>query len=239
MIRILIVDDQNTVQQVLKNSLEPEPDLTIVGTANNGKLAIEQVEKLQPDLVLMDIDMPILDGLTATRIIVERFVTTKILILSMHDEEKYLNGALQVGAKGYLLKNTPERDLVNAIRSAYQGYFQLGPGLLEKYLYKIQSKSNKDDFVQLNQLVINQFKEIDLIKNNSNTSQKKLENQLMYLENLKSKYINMETEFFILKSRINKLEKIFLRLREIFIVAALSLAIVVGYGIVVSILENR
>jgi DNA-binding NarL/FixJ family response regulator/uncharacterized protein involved in exopolysaccharide biosynthesis len=132
MIRVFVAEDQKTVQQILKSYLELEPDLEVVGTAVNGQLAIDRIETLKPDVVIMDIEMPEVDGLTATRAISQRFGETKVLILSIHDDDCYLNNALQVGAKGYLLKTTPPKELINAIRAVHQGYFQLGPGLIEK-----------------------------------------------------------------------------------------------------------
>jgi DNA-binding NarL/FixJ family response regulator len=133
MIRVFIAEDQKTVQQILKSYLELEPDIEVVGTATNGQLALEQIELLKPDVAIVDIEMPEVDGLTATQAISQRFSETKVLILSVHDNERYLNNALQVGAKGYLLKTTPPKDLVNAIRAVHQGYFQLSPGLIEKF----------------------------------------------------------------------------------------------------------
>ncbi len=133
MIRVFIAEDQKTVQQILKSYLELEPDIEVVGTATNGQLAIEQIELLKPDVAIVDIEMPEVDGLTATQAISQRFSETKVLILSVHDNERYLNNALQVGAKGYLLKTTSPKDLVNAIRAVHQGYFQLSPGLIEKF----------------------------------------------------------------------------------------------------------
>lgn len=141
MINILVVDDQKTSQQYLKTVLEVEPDLKIVGLADNGKEAIEQVAKLQPNIVIMDINMPVMDGLTATRIITERYPSTKVLIFSLNDDDKSLSHAIEVGSKGYLYKSTPSEDIALAIRSAHQGYFQLGPGLLEKYLYRFTTNS--------------------------------------------------------------------------------------------------
>ena len=142
MINVLVVDDQKTSQQYLKTVLEVEPDLKIVGLANNGKEAIEQVAKLQPNIVIMDIDMPVIDGLTATKVITERYPLTKVLIFSLNDDDKSLSHAIEVGSKGYLYKSTPSEDIALAIRSAHQGYFQLGPGLLEKYLYRFTTNSS-------------------------------------------------------------------------------------------------
>ena len=165
MIKVLIVDDQKTIQEVLVGYIEGEPGLKVVGVADDGQQALTMVEEFRPDIVLMDIDMPALDGLTATRIITERFVETQILILSVHDEDSYLNTALQVGAKGYLLKNTPAKELINAIFSAYKGYFQLGPGLLEKYLYKIaQSQSNIAEVKQMKEMMLQQSKLLEEMK---------------------------------------------------------------------------
>ena len=142
MINVLVVDDQKTSQQYLKTVLEAEPDLKIVGLANNGKEAIEKVAKLQPNIVIMDINMPVMDGLTATKVITERYPLTKVLIFSLNDDDKSLSHAIEVGSKGYLYKSTPSEDIALAIRSAHQGYFQLGPGLLEKYLYRFTTNSS-------------------------------------------------------------------------------------------------
>lgn len=137
MISVLLVEDQNSILQFLKTYLEQESDLEIVGVAVNGEEALHKIEQLQPDVVVMDIEMPKIDGLSATKIISQYFTQTKVLILSTHDDDYYLNDALQLGAKGYLLKNTPPQELANTIRAVNQGYFQLGPGLLEKSLPKL------------------------------------------------------------------------------------------------------
>lgn len=141
MITILVVDDQKTNRQCLKLYLEAENDFKIVGLANNGQEAIEKVAKLAPHIVIMDINMPVMDGLSATRIITDRYRSTKVLIFSLYDDDESLSNAIEAGAKGYLLKNTSSEEIVLAIRSAYQGYFQLGPGLLERYLYRFSTNS--------------------------------------------------------------------------------------------------
>lgn len=134
MIRLLLVDDQKLVRQGLKAMLSLETDLEIVGTAENGEEAIAQVETLQPDIVLMDVRMPVMNGSTATRIISERFPHTKILVLSTYDEDRDVSEAIRAGAKGYLLKDMPSEELVNAIRCISCGYAQLAPGLLERVI---------------------------------------------------------------------------------------------------------
>lgn len=103
-----------------------------MGDAENGQKAIEQVELLQPDVVLMDVRMPVMDGVAATQTISQRFPATKVLVLTTFDDDEYVSQAMRHGAKGYLLKDTPSEDLAIAIRAVHQGYTHLGPGLFEK-----------------------------------------------------------------------------------------------------------
>jgi hemolysin D len=131
-IRILIVDDQNFVRKMLQYSLSTVADFEIVGTANSGSEAIAQIEQLHPDIALVDIEMPGMNGLEITRTISEQYPQTKVLVISIHDDESYIRDSLQAGAKGYLLKNTPPEELAHAIRFVQLGYLQLGPGLFEK-----------------------------------------------------------------------------------------------------------
>ncbi|MEL7011630.1 MAG: response regulator transcription factor, partial [Cyanobacteria bacterium J06588_4] len=125
MIKVLVADDQNFVRKTLESYLEPEFDLEIVGFADNGKAAVQKVSQLKPDIVLMDIEMPVMDGLTATKTITQKYTDTKVLILSIHDREQDVDRALKLGAKGYWLKNTTAKELVDAIRHVHRGYFQL------------------------------------------------------------------------------------------------------------------
>lgn len=137
MIRVLLVDDQSLIRQGLKALLELEADLQIVGEADNGQAAIALVESLQPDVVLMDIRMPLVDGVAATREIEKRFTNTKVLVLTTFDDDEYVAQAMQFGAKGYLLKDTPSEELAAAIRAVHKGYTHLGPGLFEKAIAKV------------------------------------------------------------------------------------------------------
>jgi hemolysin D len=130
-IRILVVDDQEMVQQMLLMLLQSQPDFQVVGQARSGEQALILVETLQPDVVLVDVEMSGMDGLTTTRMIQQHF-RTKVLMLSSHDHEDYIRQSLQAGAQGYLLKNTPAEELAHAIRFVQRGYIQLGPGLFEK-----------------------------------------------------------------------------------------------------------
>jgi DNA-binding NarL/FixJ family response regulator len=134
MIRLLLVDDQSLICQGLKAMLSLEPDLEVIGTADNGEMAIEQVALLEPDVVLMDLRMPVMDGREATRAISERFPQVKVLVLSTFDDDRYITDSIRAGAKGYLLKDMPSEDLAQAIRVVYRGYTQMGTGLLEKLM---------------------------------------------------------------------------------------------------------
>ncbi len=155
MIRVLIAEDQTIIRQGLRRLLEAQPDLQIVGEAENGQQAIEQVAQYLPDLVLMDIRMPIMDGLTATQILCDQFPSVKVLILTTFDDEQYIEKLMQMGTVGYLLKDTPSEELAQAIRSAHRGYTQLGPGLFQKLFPKQATTSPivKSGLVQDNRLV--------------------------------------------------------------------------------------
>jgi DNA-binding NarL/FixJ family response regulator len=142
MISILLVDDQNLICQGLKAILDQVEDFQVVGTAANGALAIEQVEALHPDVVLMDVRMPEMNGVEATQIICQRFPDTKVLVLSTFDDDLYIASSMQAGAKGYLLKDMPTDELAQTIRLAYRGYAQMSPGLMEKLVGNITHATN-------------------------------------------------------------------------------------------------
>jgi DNA-binding NarL/FixJ family response regulator len=140
-IRVLIVDDQPLIRQALKLLLANEDALQVVGEASEGEAAIRQVEVLHPDVVLMDIQMPVMDGVAATREICQRFEQTKVLVLSVDDDDEYVALALRYGAAGYLLKNTPPEELALAIKAVYRGYTHLGPGLGKKIIAQIPART--------------------------------------------------------------------------------------------------
>jgi DNA-binding NarL/FixJ family response regulator len=133
-IRLLLVDDQELVCQGLKAMLNLESDLEVLGIANNGQDAVQKAETLQPDIILMDIRMPIMDGREATRVISQKFPDIKVLVLSTFDEDDYIAQSIKAGARGYLLKDMPCEELAQAVRLVFRGYTQMGPGLMEKML---------------------------------------------------------------------------------------------------------
>jgi DNA-binding NarL/FixJ family response regulator len=131
MTKILIVDDQISIIEFLKVNLASEPDFQLVGWADNGQGAIAQVESHQPDIVLMDIEMPQMNGIVATQIISKRFTNTKVILFTSRDDRAQLNLALKAGARGYILKNTSPQDICQIVRLTEKGFFQIGPILTD------------------------------------------------------------------------------------------------------------
>ncbi|WP_226553364.1 response regulator transcription factor [Celeribacter naphthalenivorans] len=119
--RVLIVDDHPMVAEGIRALLESFDDLDVVGTLCNGREAVDQIEELAPDVVLLDLNMPQMGGLTATELLLERRPETRILILSMHDSPEYIGAALSHGAMGYVLKDVPTEDVKEAIDAVMRG----------------------------------------------------------------------------------------------------------------------
>ncbi len=137
MINLLIADDQDLFRRGLATLLNLEEDLCVVGQAENGQEAWELAKKLQPDVILMDVRMPICNGVEATQKIHQHYPWMRILMLTTFDEDDYIWQSLQAGALGYLLKSTPSEQLAIAIRSLQQGYSQLGPTIAPKVFAQI------------------------------------------------------------------------------------------------------
>ncbi|MEM8717858.1 MAG: response regulator [Cyanobacteria bacterium P01_G01_bin.39] len=129
---ILIIDDDKLVSQVLTSALEPEPDLKIVGSIREAQTALEQMSIFSPDIVLMDVEMPGIDGLTLTAMITNKDPDIKVVIYSSHGEPEHICQAIEAGARGYLLKDTPIAEIADAIRSVNKGYIQFRIGLFKK-----------------------------------------------------------------------------------------------------------
>jgi hemolysin D len=131
-IRVLIVDDRKFVLELLQSYFEPEQDLEVVGSTDNSQTALELTASLQPDIVIVDIEMCDMNGLMLTQTISQNFSQTRVIVLSNHDSQEHIRKALAAGARGYLLKNTPAQELIHAIHLIYRGHLQIGPGLSEK-----------------------------------------------------------------------------------------------------------
>ena len=133
-VRISIVDDSVTIREGLKAILETDPAFDVVGTAKDGRAAIEMVEAQKPDIVLMDLEMPVLNGISSTEIISDRFSDTKVVVFSSHTENSYITQSLEAGAKGYFLKGTSVEEITQGIKNVHKGFCQFSPGLLENYV---------------------------------------------------------------------------------------------------------
>jgi DNA-binding NarL/FixJ family response regulator len=133
-IRILIVDDQALVRAGFRMILDAQPDLEVVGEAADGSTAIEAVRTLRPDVVLMDIRMPGVDGIEATRRLTEAGVPSKIVILTTYDLDEYVFDALAAGASGFLLKHVPPEELVRGVRVAASGEALLAPSITKRLI---------------------------------------------------------------------------------------------------------
>ncbi len=121
MIRVLIAEDQDLIRQSLEMILSAQPDIQVVGAVGNGRLAVEQAKAERPHVVLMDVRMPEMDGVAATRLIKQLHPDVKVLILTTFDDDSYIHDGLVFGASGYLLKGVSMEELVDAIRSVYRG----------------------------------------------------------------------------------------------------------------------
>ncbi len=131
-VRVLVVDDQLLMREGLASLLSIQDGIEIVGTAINGQDALEQAQRLHPDVILMDVRMPIMDGVAATALIRQQFPTSQILMLTTFDDEEYIINALRAGANGYLLKDIPAKDLARAVQAAHKGIYQLDPTVASK-----------------------------------------------------------------------------------------------------------
>ncbi len=154
MIRILLVDDQNLVQQGIKSLLDHDSDFKVIGTVKDGRTAVKQIDVLRPDIVLLDIEMPGMDGITATKYITRLSPNTKVIILSSHEDKKYLTQALMAGAKAYILKTSLMKDLRQAILAVHGGYSHIESRLLAKIFdptnLKLRSSKTESEIKKTN-----------------------------------------------------------------------------------------
>lgn len=150
MIRIVLADDHAVMRRGLRLVLEQQKDFQIVGEAGDGREAVDLVEKVKPDVAVLDITMPNLNGIEAARQITAKQLGVSIVILSMHADEAFVLRALKAGARGYLLKESPESDFLNAIRLVAEGKSFFSPAvsrmLVEDYVRQLQDRDIEDSF---------------------------------------------------------------------------------------------
>jgi DNA-binding NarL/FixJ family response regulator len=133
-IKVLLADDHTIVRQGLRSLLAAEPDIEVVGEAENGRQAVQMAQVLAPDVVIMDIAMPQLNGLEATRQIVKEGIPTRVLVLSSYSDDEYVHQLTAAGAAGYLIKQTAANDLIKAIREASKGNAFFSPAISKRLL---------------------------------------------------------------------------------------------------------
>ncbi len=143
-IKILVVDDHSITREGIKTLLSIYDDLMYIGEAANGQEAVEACKKLRPDVVLMDMDMPILDGVSATKTIKAENKDVKILALTSFADKKLIRDAIQAGASGYIVKNISPAELADAIRSSFNGKIALSPEATEAIVKEIKEPETKD-----------------------------------------------------------------------------------------------
>ena len=143
-IRILIVDDHKITRQGLCSLLKNQTDMEVVGQAQDGRMAVQLAKELLPHIVIMDVSMPDLNGMQATRQIVNEFEDIKVIALSMHSDTLFVSEMLKSGASGYLLKDCAFEELVNSIRAVVAGKVYLSPSIsgvvVDDYLHKLSKK---------------------------------------------------------------------------------------------------
>jgi len=149
-IRVLLADDHTLIRAGLRMVVVSQPDFTVVGEASDGREAVALAEQLKPDVVVMDIGMPSLNGIEACRQIHDSLPGSQVIMLSMHSDEGYVLRALKAGAKGYMLKDSAEADLASAIRAVTAGKSFFSPAvskiLLEDYMRKLKRTGAEDSF---------------------------------------------------------------------------------------------
>jgi DNA-binding NarL/FixJ family response regulator len=154
-LRILLADDHTVVRQGLRKVLEERPDWVVVAEAGNGRDAVKQAEELKPDVAILDVAMPLLNGIEATRQIVKRSPATRILVLTMHADEAYVNQILKAGATGYLLKDSADVDLIQAVAAVSQGKSFFSPAvarlMLDDYVRQLADKGITDRYESLSE----------------------------------------------------------------------------------------
>jgi DNA-binding NarL/FixJ family response regulator len=152
-IRVILVDDHAVVRAGLKAVLASARDIEVIGEASNGREAVSLAERLKPDVAIMDLSMPEMDGREATQEIARKGLATRVLVLTMHAEEEYLMSALQAGVAGYLVKSAADKELVGAVRAIAHGDVWMGPGagrvLAKSLTAKDPAKAERERYERL------------------------------------------------------------------------------------------
>lgn len=159
-VRVLLADDQRLIREGIASLLGVQPGITVVGTAENGRLAVDMARELRPDVILLDVRMPELDGVQAAFLLCAEMPASRILMLTTFDDEHYVLEALRAGASGYLLKDLPAADLAQAVRLVHAGVDQFSPAVTRRLAVALR----KDEPAPVNDGVSLTDRELDVLR---------------------------------------------------------------------------
>lgn len=202
MINIVIVDDQQIVREGLKMILSLHDEVNIIGEASNGQELMELLNSINPEVILMDIRMPLMDGIEATRLVKEKFQSIKVIILTTFEEDEYIFNALKNGADGYILKDSDSNEIIAAIKTAYNGNVLLNPKITVKVVEALNSMSKeripeKENLLHL--LTPREIQVVELIAKGK--SNKDIGNNLFVTEGTVKNYVSKVLEKLQLNNR--------------------------------------
>jgi len=161
--KVIICDDQATVRDGLVMLLKLEPDIEVVGTSGDGAEAVDMVGERRPDLILMDLKMPVMNGVEATRQIRAKYPEVKILVLTTYADDEWVFDAIQAGASGYLLKDTPREELIKAVRGTVTGKTYVDPSIAGKVLDQVSSHQTQPATLITSKLTEREIEVLSLI----------------------------------------------------------------------------
>jgi len=188
-IRILIADDHAMFREGLRLIIERQPDMTIVGEAVDGQEVQEKALELAPDVILMDINMPVVDGVTATRLITQQNPRVGVIILTMYRQDEYVFEAIKNGALGYILKDASSKDLLETIRAVHRGEALLGPEMAKRILAEFRRLARDAERKKFANLTTQEVKILNLVAQGA--SNKEIAEQLYLSEQTIKNYLSV------------------------------------------------
>lgn len=200
-IRVLIVDDHALIREGLSQLFSLEEDLQVVGDATDGFTALEQIRQLHPDVVLMDINLPVVDGIAITRQVVQQFPAVAVIMLTMHRQNQQIVEAMRSGARGYLLKNVSARDVAQAIRTVHAGGIAISPSLTGVLVNELRRQPESSAQTGQHAAQLSE-KEVEIIRYlATGMSNKEIAERLAYSEKTVKNYLSIIFQKLHLRDR--------------------------------------